>query len=154
MRYKFPLMSQTQIGKLFRGTSHQVGRWLQEAGLRNEDGRPTRQALQEGYCEQAPSRGQGYYWAWRPEKTVETLVRAGHRPVSPPPVELVEPSPLAGPFTRRAASEGTTEIVNGDGSVSIVVTGDTNAEWLCRMLNVAHGHGLRPEPSAGTESGV
>lgn len=154
MKFKFPLMTQTQIGKLFGVTSHQIGRLLQDVGLRNEDGRPTRQAHQEGYCEQAPSRGKGYYWAWRSEKTVEALVRAGHRPVSPPPVELVEPPLLVGPFTRRAGSKGTTEIENGDGSVAIVVTGDSNAEWLCRMLNAAHRAGLRPGTSAPSENGV
>lgn len=147
MKFKFPTLTQTQIGKLFGVTSHKIGRWLQNIGLRSDDGRPTRQAHQEGYCEQVPSRGQGYYWVWRSEKTVEALVREGHQPVSPPPLDLVEPPALAGPFTRRDGEGGVTEIVGSDGGVVVVVLGERNAGWMLRLLNTAHQYGVMPKPA-------
>jgi hypothetical protein len=146
MKYRFALMTQTQIGRLFGVSSHEVGRWLEAAGLR-VGSKPSRLAHQEGYCDTAPSRGQGYCWAWRPEKTVEALVRAGHRPVSPPPLDLVEPPGLAGPFTRRDGDGGVTEILSSDGSVAVVVLGERNAGWMLRLLNTAHQFKVLPKPA-------
>jgi len=33
------------------------------------------------------------------------------------------------------------DIVNGDGSLAIVVTGEKNADFLVQLLNLAHTHG-------------
>jgi hypothetical protein len=136
--YRYQQMTQGQIGQIFGVSSHQIGRWLQEIKLRTEEGRPSREAHEGGYCETAPSRGQGYYWAWNPAKTVPALEKAGHERVFPPPLDLVKPPPLNGPFSLRQSGDGTTQIVNRDGSVTIFVLGGENAVLVCNLLNTGH----------------
>jgi hypothetical protein len=139
--YRYKLMTQTQVGKLFGVSSHVVGRWLVEIGLRNDRGRPSLQAHQGGYCETAPSHGSGYHWAWHAEKTVTALEAAGHRRVSPAPVELVEPPRLLGPFTTRQGEGGQIEVVGADGNVGVLVSGERNANSVVALMNLAHRHG-------------
>jgi len=152
--YRYQLMTQGQIGQLFGVSSHQIGRWLQEVGLRTEEGKPSRAAHEGKFCDTAPSRGQGYCWAWRPAKTVPALEQAGHRRVFPPPLDLVEPPTLNGPFTQRRGENGTTEIVNGDGSVATFVLGEENATLVCTFLNVAHRLGKVGTTSPAGEPSV
>ena len=137
--FKYRIMTQTQLGKVFGTTSHEIGKWLVEIGLRQADGKPSREAFDGAYCEAAPSRGQGYHWAWVAEKTVPALERAGHRRVVPPPLELVDPPSLAGPFTARARGDGQFEIVGSDGNVGVIVVGERNAKPVLSLLNLATG---------------
>jgi hypothetical protein len=97
-KFRYPRFTLTQLGELYGVTNQQVGKWLASAGLRDDRGKPTRLAHDGGYCEQAPSRNDMYVWAWRPERVVPVLEKLGHRMLSMPPVDLVEPPPLAGPF--------------------------------------------------------
>lgn len=136
--YKYEFMTLTQLGQLFGVTSHQLGRWLVDIGLRNEKKRPSQKAFDGDYCKTGPSRGEGYNWIWHTEKTVQALTSAGHKMVSPPPLDLVEPPRLVGPFTQRLGDSGMTEIAGGDGSVTTFVVGEKNAKVVCLLLNVAH----------------
>jgi hypothetical protein len=139
--YKFKHMTLTQLGGLFGVTSHEVGKWLVEIGLRTPQKRPSREAFAGGYVEQGPSRNQGYNWCWDSAKTVEALEAAGHRRIPNPPPGLVDPPLLNGPFRSRPNDSSGFDIVNGDGSVAVVVTGEKNAIFLARLLNLADGSG-------------
>ncbi len=139
--YRYKYLTQTQVGSIFGTSSHVVGRWLIEIGLRTAKGRPTATAHQGGYNEAVPSHGSGYHWAWHAEKTVAALEAAGHRRACPPPLNLVEPPPLLGPFEARASETGQTEVVGADGNVSIIVSGEKNSKFLVELLNLAHRFG-------------
>ena len=57
-------LSLTELGKLFGVTSHKVGKWLVECGLRNERNKPTKRAFDEGIVTTtSTNRGSqgGYY---------------------------------------------------------------------------------------------
>ena len=141
-KFKYPRMTLTQLGELFGVTNQQVGKWLASAGLRDDRGKPTRTAHDGGYCEQAPSRNDMYVWAWRPEKVVPVLEKLGHKLLPMPPLELVEPPPLAGPFGLRTDANGFSEVINADGSVAALVPGRQQADKLVAVMNVAHKHSI------------
>ena len=135
--FKFEFMTQTQIGELFGVSSHQIGKWLVEIGLRTIKKYPSGLAFEGNFVSQAPSRNDGYNWVWHSAKTVAALEKAGHRRIPNPPLHLVEPPKLVGPFGKRGNFANGYDIVNGDGSVAVVVTGERNAEFLARLLNLA-----------------
>lgn len=139
-KFKYPRFTLTQLGELFGVTNQQVGKWLASAGLRDECGKPTRLAHDGGFCETAPSRNDMYVWAWRPEKVVPVLEKLGHKLLAMPPLELVEPSPLSGPFGIRTDANGFTEVINADGTVAALVAGRPQAEKVAAILNLAHKH--------------
>ncbi len=139
--YKYRLMTLTQLGSLFGTTSHQVGKWLVEIGLRTTKGKPSPKAFDGKLCETAPSHGQAYQWAWVVDKVVPTLELAGHRRINPPPLELVDPPSLTGPFSEKKCDDGRIEIVGGDGEVSVIVVGSRNAKLVVSLLNLAHRYG-------------
>jgi hypothetical protein len=139
-KFKYPRMTLTQLGELYGVTNQQVGKWLASAGLRDNRGKPTRLAHDGGYCEQAPSRNDMYVWAWRPEKVVPVLEQHGHTMLRMPPLNLVEPPPLAGPFGVRTDADGFSEITNADGTLAALVPGRPQAERLVGVLNLAHKH--------------
>lgn len=136
--YRYPRFTLTQLGELYGVTNQQVGKWLAEAGLRDDKGKPTRTAHDGGYCETAPSRNDNYVWAWLPKKVVPVLERKGHTMLRMPPVALVEPPPLSGPFGCRTDASGLTEVINADGTVAALVPGRQQADKLIAVLNAAH----------------
>ncbi len=153
--YKYRLMTLTQLGSLFGTTSHQVGKWLVQIGLRTTNGKPSQEAFKGKFCETTPSHGQGYHWAWVVDRTVAALERAGHQRVSPPPLDLVEPPPLLGPFQARTSEKGQTEIVGADGHVSVIVSGERNAKIVVGLLNLAHRVGkLRGSQTGETQQAI
>jgi hypothetical protein len=135
-------MTLTQLGQIFGASSHEIGRWLVDIGLRNEQKRPSKLAFDGDFCRTGPSRGAGYNWVWHTQKTVEALKQAGHKMVSPPPLDLVHPARISGPFTTEARDGGKIEIVNGDGTASLWAIGESNAKIVARLLNLAHQHGV------------
>lgn len=46
----------TELGRLYGVSSHVVGRWLKNLGLRTESGQPSNQAFADGFVSQRPSR--------------------------------------------------------------------------------------------------
>lgn len=139
-KFRYPRMTLTQLGELYGVTNQQVGKWLASAGLRDDRGKPTHHAHDGGYCEQAPSHDGKYVWAWRPEKVVPVLEKLGHKMLAMPPVELVDPPPLAGPFGLRTDANGFTEVSNADGTLVALVPGRPQAEKLVGVMNLAHKH--------------
>ena len=136
--FRFEFMSLTQLGTLFGATNQQVGKWLTELQLRTSDGKPSSTAFTGNFVEQMPSRNGGYAWAWHAEITVAALESAGHYRLVNPPLGLVEPLRLHGPFSSRNLHDGSYQIVCGDGRPAIVVAGERNASFVLRLLNLAH----------------
>jgi hypothetical protein len=61
--------------------------------------------------------------------------------LSMPPLELVEPPPLTGPFGCRTDANGFTEVINADGTVAALVPGRQQAEKLAMVMTAAHNLG-------------
>ena len=78
MSFTFRFMSQTQLGQLFNVSSQKIGKWLKEIGLREADGRPTVDAIREGFCKPVATEYTTTMWSWHSEKTVAALRQAGH----------------------------------------------------------------------------
>jgi hypothetical protein len=142
MTFKYEYMTLTQLGHLFGVSCQQIGKWLVPIGLRTEGNKPSNTAFQDGFVAKGPSRGDGYNWVWHSQRTVAALEQAGHRRIPNPPPNLVEPPKLNGPFTKRVNEANGYDIVNGDGSVCVVVTGDRNADFVIELLALADKHGL------------
>ena len=136
MRFKHKNMTLTQLGQLFGGTSHDVGKWLLKLGLRDKKTKqPTWEAKNEGYCEWNPS-GQHCQLVWNTEKTVAALKVAGHKMVPDPPEDLVELPLLNGPFQISGIN-----VLNADGSLAARTTSRKNAEVFLSLLQMAHKTG-------------
>ncbi|MBN9519343.1 hypothetical protein J0H58_12610 [bacterium] len=145
MTFKYEYLTLTQVGAVFGTTSHQVGRWLTEIGLRYESKggkKPSRHAYAGGFVKDVPSRNQGYCWAWHAEKTVKAIEDAGHKVAIHPGHELLAPCRLNGAFACRPNSQFGYEVVNGDGTVAVYVTGEANAQFVTRLLNLADQRGV------------
>jgi len=141
-RFRYETMTQTQLGELYGVSSHVIGRWLKEAGLR-QGNKLTAEAFQGGYCCRADNPGgDTYFWVWRPAKLVPLLERHGHKMLPLPPVHLIEPPPLSGPFGLRTDANGFSEVINADGSVAALVPGRQQADKLVAVMNVAHKHSI------------
>lgn len=67
-------LSVTELGRHYGMSSHQVGRWLKNLGLRTDQGKPSSEAFALGYVSQRPSRQPGtYYWVWHGQRINELL---------------------------------------------------------------------------------
>jgi hypothetical protein len=76
----FEYLTQTQLGEIFGTTSHQVGRWLKELGLRTVNNQPSPTAIKGGLVQQVTmADGVCTFTTWHKEKTVALLERAGLR---------------------------------------------------------------------------
>ena len=74
--------SQTELGKLYGVSSHKIGRWLVEVGLRTREKKPSYRAFNEGFVEQRPStQPNTYFYVWQKEKTVALLEHYGYERV-------------------------------------------------------------------------
>lgn len=152
-------LTQTDLGRLFGVSSHVIGRWLVETGLRTREKRPSRKAFDGGFVKQAPTgRGSGYFYVWHRQKVTHVLEAAGHRPASDSGMAKqraesaihrsqgqLQPSPdarLVGPFEARRSSENGFEVVSGDGTVSLWGYGQHKVEKVVALLNLAYRHGL------------
>ena len=145
MSYKYEYLTLTQIGDLFGESNQEVGKWLATVGLRHRSNgvlKPTPAAFDGGFVTDVAGRNQGYSWAWHTRKTVEALVAAGHRLVSPLPTALVHEDKLNAPFAHRPNDQFGYQVVSGDGTVAVWVRGETNARLIARLLNLADKHGL------------
>lgn len=137
----FDNLSQKQLGKVFGVSSHSIGLYLKQIGLRNSKGEPTPQAIAEKLAVKVDS-SEADFFAWDKTRTIELLHKAGlympgeeEQPKQAPPV-------LVGPFTTRGnPTVGDWEIVGADGIVGIRVRGKANADKIAAILTVAHRWG-------------
>ena len=140
-------LSQTELGKLFGASSHDIGKWLVECGLRTDRKKPSKRAFDEGFVSTAGTNrgGQGgYFYVWSKEKTVAALQSAGHRlrPHFDPQLD----GRLQGPFEATKVSPNGFEVADANGHVAYWAMGKRNADALVELLNLATKHGrLRGE---------
>lgn len=140
MKFRFETLTQRQLGLLFDVSSHVIGDWLEQVGLRDEQTKkPTREAHMEGYCEQVMN-GTGYFWSWRSQPTVERLIASGHQLVLELPESIVVPPALNGPF--RLSAQKSNCVLNDDGSLAAMATSKRNAEMILKLLQCGHRIGL------------
>ena len=62
----------TSLGEIYGVPAADVGRWLKGLSLRQPEGRPTHQAISEGYAKEKLSAF-GSSWLWHREKVCELL---------------------------------------------------------------------------------
>lgn len=129
-------VNQSEIGKRFGATSHEIGRWLKDIGLRTQDGQPSHEARAGGYVTLGPTYNGHASYRWDEEKTIRALEAAGHRLKTP-----VSADRISGPFTFRRSRENGYEILNGNGTTSLSAVGEWNADVVTRLLNLAHKYG-------------
>ena len=129
-----------EIGKQFGVSSHVIGRWLVEIGLRTQYKQPSQEAFAGGYCTRQPmDRGPKSLVIWHVTKTVAALERAGHRQViRPPTITMPTTTRLIGPFALEQSGVGGHVIVGGDGAKLVWVYGEDTAQKVLRLLNVAY----------------
>jgi hypothetical protein len=134
--FPFTYLSQRQLGVIFGASSHVIGQWLTDLGLK-EGSRPTRLAWERGLCTMAEHQGRKFP-SWH-RKVVEMFEADGHCRA-----ELPEESPnpsdtvtLVGPFTLQCNGGDGYTLVGGDGVSGIWVRGRANAEKLVTLLNLA-----------------
>jgi len=63
----------TALGATYGVKAQDVGRWLKGLGLREQDGRPSRQAIQQGFVRERILEFGGSAWLWHEAKTCEVL---------------------------------------------------------------------------------
>lgn len=150
MRYRHEYMNMVNLGRLFGVSGQRLGKWLKELGLRNQFGSPTRDAFDEKLLSYDYEQWGTYTTLWNAERTVRLLEEAGHQRIVDPPTDLVEPPSMTGPFSLRHSDDDRWQIVGKDGAVAIVVTGETNARAVRRVMNIAHRAGMLNEILAQT----
>jgi hypothetical protein len=134
----FTTLSQKQLGQVFDATSHEVGRWLREAGLR-DGSEPTAAAQAQGIAMKVTTApGAIPFWAWDKVRTIAALEAAGHRRAGATDIlpERKRPT-LRGPFALKANGGDGYEIVNRDGETVIWCRGDEAALRLQKLLDLA-----------------
>lgn len=137
MRFRCKTMSLSQLGELFGATSHDVGKWLVDVGLRNsETKKPSWEAYHNGYYVNASKTLSFPSWEWDAELTVAKLKQAGHNIIATPPESLVGVPPLNGPFRLQG-----NDVINTDGTLAARAATRRNAEALHRLLDLAHRAG-------------
>jgi hypothetical protein len=67
----------TALGKLYGAGPRDVGNWLKEMSLREQDGSPSRKAIKEGFVKELVTEW-GSQWLWHLEKT--KIAIDGRRP--------------------------------------------------------------------------
>ena len=133
----------TEIGKRFDATSHEIGRWLMEIGLRTKFKEPSQQAIDEGFCKRRAIEGVPVpQILWNTAKTIAALEQAGHKQVIKPPM-MVMPvnNGVTGPFTLERSGVNGYVVRGGDGTTSIWIYGEEPAQQVIRLFNVAYEHG-------------
>lgn len=81
--------NQTNLGKQFGLSAIAMGKKLKELGLRGEDGKPTVQALLEGYCILTPLKNGTPFFMWSRQKIKELLRVHGYQGLNPQEVNAL-----------------------------------------------------------------
>lgn len=131
------------IGRRFGATSHEVGRWLVEIGLRTQDREPSEKAQTGGYCaRQRLENAYRSFVVWHKARTIAALEQAGHRQViNPPPIPAPTTTQFVGPFTLQENGEDGFLIQDGDGVTSLWAYSDEMARKVVKLMNLADRRG-------------
>lgn len=152
MKFKKPHLTLAELGRVFGISEAMIARRLTNMNLRTSKGKPSFKAFSEKWVTSAPKDSNDKH-VWHGHRTVAALVEEGLKPVVPPPTDLFTASHLDGPFKIRTNTDSPHEIVGANGEVEVWVTGELNAQIVCKLLNV--GHRLRvlqgPQPEETPE---
>ena len=135
----FDNLSQKQLGQVFGVSSHCIGMWLKQIGLRNSHGEPTQQAITEGLAVKVDVEGMAFV-AWDKKRTIDLLRKAGLYLPGEEDEQPKQSSVLVGPFAVKnngAGGDGW-ELVGADGIVGVWVRGRANADKIAAILTIAH----------------
>lgn len=66
-------ISLTALGAIYGVNARDVGAWLKGLGLRYPDGRPTREAVEQGLVQERALEYGGRFWHWHREKSLAIL---------------------------------------------------------------------------------
>jgi hypothetical protein len=139
--YPFTYLIQKQLGVIFGVSSHDIGDWLTQLGLK-QGSRPTPLAWQRGLCTMVEHEGRKFP-SWH-KKVVQVLEANGHRRADLPE-EQPNPSDtvtLVGPFTIQPNGGDGFTLVGGDGVSGIWVRGGlASARLVQGLLDLADKHG-------------
>jgi len=118
-------------------TSHMIGKWLAEVGLRTSSRprRPSDRAFNEGFVTQCSNgRNDGYFYIWHREKTLAVLREAGFIPdTSEESLNAIfEP-----PFAIEPVGENGFRLIDRNGENYIWARGREVAERLAALLNAS-----------------
>jgi len=123
----------SQLGKRYRVTSHVMGKWLVECGLRERRGNlfaPSQKAHAGGFVQVQPSgNGAGCNFLWHQARTEAALALSGRYPIA------TATSGLKGPYFASRRTDNCYEIVAADGTVGVWAFGEERAEQLVKLLN-------------------
>ena len=136
MKYKKEMMIARDLGRLFGVTSHTVGSWLDKLELRDQKTKyPTWFAKREGYCSEVWQGGFSQQ-VWVAEKVVPKFIELGNPLIINLPDDLVYAPPLTGPFQMSGKT-----IYNSNGEPVADLGNDSNAQFVCKLLNCAYKAG-------------
>lgn len=144
-----------ELGKHFGATSHEIGRWLVEIGLRTQSKEPSQKAIAGGYCKKQSFDGPGLQVVWHVGKTIAALEAAGHQQiVTPPPMPVPTSTGLVGPFTLEQSGINGYVIRGGDGATAIWLYGKAAARTVLNLLNLAYQHGYLNRHRVAEENNI
>jgi hypothetical protein len=133
----YDFLSQKQLGVLFGVSSHVIGSWLRQIGVRNSDGSPTTDAVSTGLAKAVIFADAVIpFFSWDKIGTIKLLEEAGHKKKCGLPEQVAVPVTLKGPYTSRGNGGDGFELLDGDGSACIWVRGQGNADLLVKVLTV------------------
>ena len=141
MKYRREYMDMNEIGRLFGVSGRVIGARLKKLRLRDR-WNPTSEAEAQQLIDCDYERHGTYTKLWHVERTVKILKDTGLELVSPLPTHLVEPPELGGPFSITDAGFDQWQLIGVDGEAAIVVTGESNARAVQRVINIAHRAGM------------
>ena len=72
----------TRLGQIYGVNGRDVGTWLKNLSLRQPDGRPTREAIQQGLVQERSLEYGGCFWHWHKETTCAILDGMGYKRAS------------------------------------------------------------------------
>lgn len=131
--FDFEFLSMKQLGKMFGVTSHKIGKWLIEIGLRDRNRQPTQRAVNGGYCREHTDEDGIRFVVWHREKVTKLLVDAGHQLANQPAQAIPQPvkrKPPSDPYKLITDKNGGHQIVNQEG-VDILTR---DPKWLSRLV--------------------
>lgn len=68
-----PYISLTAFGEIYGVNARDVGTWLKGLGLRHPDGRPSREAIEQGLVQERSLEYGGCFWHWHKGKVCDIL---------------------------------------------------------------------------------
>jgi hypothetical protein len=77
-------LTQRQLGRKYGVSSHQVGKWLVEWGLRSKDGRPSALAVINGIVKKEECQNKGHFFYRWNEDVIAKYVNGGFKTMFSP----------------------------------------------------------------------